>query len=201
MSADWVNESYRVGTALPFHPFLYHSQTSCKDPKSRYFSGTVAFIDPDIQICDKDKLWAMLTWHGGKVAASLRCPGITHIITTSSRLDNEDHCEVTPDWITETCRRGQRLLEYDFCPEEHFVDCVEEPVDNNNIIKDINNGNRKKNSKRKLCFDGMDVDADSDNYFSCDSSSSSQSSYVDKDSNSNSFKRIIHTPLPKRLKL
>ena len=199
MSADWVTESCRVGTALPFQPFLYHSKTSCKDLKSRFFSGTVAFIDPDIETCDKEKLWAMLTWHGGKVAASLRCPGITHIITTSSRLDNEDHCEVTPDWVTETCRRGQMLLEYDFCPEEHFVDCVEEPMENNNIIKGINN--IKKNSKRKLCFDGMDADEDEDNYFSCNSSNASQSSYVDKDTNDNSFKRIIHTPLPKRLKL
>ena len=73
------------------------------------------------------------------MAASLRCPGITHIITTSSRLDNEEHCEVTPDWVTETCRRGQRLLEYDFCPEDYYVDCVEELVDNNNRTSGNNN--------------------------------------------------------------
>ncbi len=116
MSADWVYESFRVGTALPFHPFLYHSKTSSRNHISRFFSGTVAYVDPEIETFDKDRLWAMLSWYGGKVAASLRCPGITHIITTFSRPDNEDHCEVTPAWVMETCRRGQKLLEYDFCP-------------------------------------------------------------------------------------
>ena len=200
MSADWVYESFRVGTVLPFHPFLYHSKTSTSrsNPNSRFFSGTVAYVDPEIETFDKDRLWAMLSWHGGKVAASLSCPGITHIITTFSRPDNEDHCEVTPAWVMETCRRGQKLLEYDFCPEDHFVDCFEEPVDNNNII--IGNNNlRKKSSKRKLCFDG--IDEDSGNYFSCNSSSSSPSSVDLNDTNSDSFKKMIHTPLPKRLKL
>ena len=197
MSADWVIESLRVGRALPLNPFLYSPKSSFS--KSRLFSGTVAFIDPDIGSGDKGKLWAMLTWHGGKVAASLRCPGITHVITTSSRLDNEDHCEVTPDWVTETCRRGRRLLEYDFCPEDYYVDCVEELVDNNNRTSGNNNVVRKKSSKRKLCFDGMDDDLE--NYFSCDSSSSTSSSIGISDPDSKSFKRIVHTPLPKRLKL
>ena len=195
MSADWVSESLRVGRALPLNPFLYSSKSSFL--KSRFFCGTVAFIDPDIGPGDKGKLWAMLTWHGGKVAASLQCPGITHFITTSSRLDNKDHCEVTPDWVTETCRRGQRLLEYDFCPEVHFVDCV---MENNNSIGGNNNVVKKKSSKRRLYFDGMDED--SENYFSCDSSSStSSSSFGLTDPDFKSFKRIVNTPLPKRSKL
>ena len=75
---------------------------------------------------------------------------------------------------------------------------IEELADNN-----VNNGNNnvigKKNSKRKLCFDGMDEDEG--NYFSCNSNSSTPSSIGLNDPNSNSFKKIIHTPLPKRLKL
>ena len=136
------------------------------------------------------------------MAASLHCPGITRIITTSSRLDNKDHCEVTPDWVTETCRRGHRLLEYEFCPEGYFVDCVnvEEFVDNNNSTSGNNNVVRKKSSKWKLCFDGMDEE--SENYFSCDSSSStSSSSFRINDVDAKGFKRIVHTPLPKRSKL
>ena len=190
MTVDWVEESLRVGTVLPMHPFLLspHSKTS----SSRLFRGVVVFMGPDIGPGDQEKLWAMLTWRGGKVAASLRCPGITHVITTSSMLENEDFCEVTPDWVTESCKRGKRLLEYDFCPEDYYVDCPEDVVENNNT----GTGVEIKNLKRKLIFDGMEED--SDDFFSCNSTPSSVGL---NDVNSNCYERIIHTPMPKRLKL
>ena len=72
VSTDWVYESLRVGAALPFQPFLYYySKTSCSNPNSRFFIGTVAYVAPDIEAFDKDRLWAMLSWHGGKVAESV----------------------------------------------------------------------------------------------------------------------------------
>ena len=130
--------------------------------------------------------------------------GLTHIITTSSRPDNEEHCEVTPAWVMETCRWGQKLLEYDFCPEDNdnFVECVEEPEDNIVIIN--KNVNGKKKYKRKNEFDGMDED--SGIYSSCNSSRSTPSSIGLNDTNSNSVKKIIHTSILtrwtiKRLKL
>ena len=44
---------------------------------------------------DKEKLWAMLVWNGGRVAQSLTTPGITHIITPYWITANVDHCEVS----------------------------------------------------------------------------------------------------------
>ena len=65
--------------------------------KRGIFDGTVALI-PDMNNGDKEKLWAMLVWNGGRVAESLTTPGITHIITPYVIPDNEDHCEVKPSW-------------------------------------------------------------------------------------------------------
>ena len=48
----------------------------------------------------------MLLDNGGKIAESLSTPGITHVVTPSWMKDNMEYTEVTPSWVTESCKRG-----------------------------------------------------------------------------------------------
>ena len=74
-------------------------------------------LDPS----EKEELEAMIS-NGGEVAQAMTDPGVTHIITMFSRPEDMDICEVTPAWVTESYKRGQRLLEYDFEPKEGGYD-------------------------------------------------------------------------------
>ena len=71
---------------------------------------------------DKTKIWAMLTWNGGKVVTSLS-PEVTHLIVNTPR---DKLCEdalsipnikiVTCDWVQESIQTSSRLDEESYHP-------------------------------------------------------------------------------------
>ena len=72
---------------------------------SQIFEGVVAYIE-GVNAGEREKIWKMLVDNGSKIAESLSTPGITHVVTSSWMKENMEHFEVTPSWVTESCKRG-----------------------------------------------------------------------------------------------
>ena len=60
----------------------------------------------DLGKADREALWATITYHGGKVAASLQEPGVSHLIVAlplgpsyNQGLTMESLQVVGPDWV------------------------------------------------------------------------------------------------------
>ena len=180
---EWVQDSVEAGERLPLHPYMMGSA------ESRVFQGVVAYVDPSVSGPDKARLWAMVSWHGGKVAAAASCPGISVVVTvTPGAGEGEgETARVLPHWVTESVRSRVKLPEKDFCPDCFKTETV--AAVNNNDSPEV------RNFKRKLSFedDEASEDSDSQDFFSCNSSVSSSSGGSDLNSN---VKKIVHTPRP-----
>ena len=175
---EWVQDSVEAGERLPLHPYTIGSA------ESRVFQGVVAYVDPSVSGPDKARLWAMVSWHGGKVAAAASCPGISVVVTVTPGAGEGETARVLPHWVTESVRSRVKLPEKDFCPDCFKIETV--AAVNNNDSPEV------RNFKRKLSFED-EVSEDSQDFFSCNSSVSSSSGGSDLNSN---VKKIVHTPRP-----
>ena len=113
VSQDWVTLSCMVGELLPTTPF---------SPKDGKLLDSVVACLGELPGGDRDKVWAMLTWHGGKVVASLS-PEVTHVILIEpqGQLYQDASAQqniqiVTPDWVQQTIETGSRCNEKDYHP-------------------------------------------------------------------------------------
>ena len=100
---DWVLASAYVGSKLPVAAFRVSG--------SRLLSSLVFVLGSDLTGRDRDKLWAMITWHGGKVVSSLG-DTVTHLVTTRVRTVEEREpvvITVTPNWVVETIMHSKLL--------------------------------------------------------------------------------------------
>ena len=108
---EWVVASCLVGSLLPIQPF--------SPAEGRLLAGVVACLG-ELPGEDQAKVWAMLTWHGGRVVPSLS-PEVTHVIlnlplgqlytAASSRLNIKI---VTSDWVQQSVQTGSK------CDEEVY---------------------------------------------------------------------------------
>ena len=154
------------------------------------FQGVVAYVDPSVSGPDKARLWAMVSWHGGKVAAEASCPGISVVVTVIPGASEGETPRVLPHWVTESVRSRVKLPEKDFCPNCFKIETVAAANNNDSPVV--------RNFKRKLSFEDDDeATEDFQDFFSCNSSVSSSSGGSDLNFN---VKKIVHTPRPRPLK-
>ena len=100
---NWVVFSSFTGTLLPLPPYA--------PSEGKLLAGVVACLDESFIAEEKNKIWAMLTWHGGQVVTGLH-PDVTHIIVqeaqgqlyteASSQIDIKI---VTSNWVSETVKK------------------------------------------------------------------------------------------------
>lgn len=138
-------------------------------------------MDRSIKDVDKDRIWAMLTWHGGKMASSDTCACLTHVVTTSHLQDDNNNVhQVMPNWIPDCIKCGHRLDE-----DLYKVSCFQ--LNNNSCIK--------KGLKRKIDFSEDDCE---DDFFSC--ISDTESSYESAMDGMDKSEKLVCTPPPSRPK-
>ena len=180
---EWVQDSVEAGERLPLHPYMIGSA------ETRMFQGVVAYVDPSVSGPDKARLWAMVSWHGGKVAAAASCPGISVVVTVIPGASEGETPRVLPHWVTESVRSRVKLPEKDFCPNCFKIETVAAANNNDSPVA--------RNFKRKLSFEDDEATEDFQDFFSCNSSVSSPSGGSDLNSN---VKKIAHSPRPRPLK-
>jgi len=77
------------------------------------FSGVVVKVER-VARCDLEKIWAMVTWYGGKVV--LGWEEVTHLVSGCHSVENDQQVwSVTPDWVVDSVKAGQRMDEKIYC--------------------------------------------------------------------------------------
>jgi len=110
VTEEWVTSSARCGNLLPVRGFSTSS--------SQLFRGITMVMDMNsLAKDDCDKLWAMVTWYGGRVVGTVD-EGGTHLVCGGWRndLDNLGVIAVTPAWVIESVKNRERLDENDYHP-------------------------------------------------------------------------------------
>jgi len=93
----WIEASISCGSLLP--PAAFSVVT-------RLFSKVILFI-PNcdcLSKSDKEKLWAMVSWYGGKILPSLDAR-VTHVVTACN-FESEKPV-VTPKWLIESIKKNR----------------------------------------------------------------------------------------------
>ncbi|OWF43255.1 PAX-interacting protein 1-like isoform X1 [Mizuhopecten yessoensis] len=114
VTSQWVILSVKCKKRLPIEIFA---------PEGRLLSGVVACssqLDPD----DAKALWGMVTYYGGRCQQSLD-QSCTHLIAYNTESEkyraaslHVDHVKiVTPDWVTDSISKGEKLDEMIYDPE------------------------------------------------------------------------------------
>ena len=130
VSCAWVLASCHVGTRLPMAPFRVRGQ--------RLFSG-VTVLMPEmagLSAEDRARLWAMVTWHGGRVLTTEVTKSEarpSHVVTSALLSGAGDGARVvTPNWVVDSVKRS-RLQDED---SEEYTDFVKSD-DNSNSEKEV----------------------------------------------------------------
>merc|ERR550519_1157037 len=83
---------------------------------------------------DVKRIWAMVTWHGGKMVVE-EFEGVTHVVTGAMDefLDDNHYYIVTPDWVVESIKNGMMVEEVNFVAKSSVVH--EPSVTTSNVTK------------------------------------------------------------------
>jgi len=94
VTEEWVTASVRSCHILPVRGFSTSS--------SMLFSGITLVLDQDtLSLEDCMKVWAMVTWYGGRVVKSKG----THLVSGRwQRREGENIMAVTPDWVEDSVK-------------------------------------------------------------------------------------------------
>ena len=104
VSEEWVRLSSRCGVMLPLRGFRVWDQI---------FSGVVVKVERVVR-GDLVKIWAMVTWYGGKVVTGWE--EVTHLVSGCHSADNDHQVwGVTPDWVVDGVKAGHRMDEKMYC--------------------------------------------------------------------------------------
>ena len=122
VSCAWVLASCHVSSRLPMAPFRVRGR--------RLFSE-VTVLMPEVAGLsseDRERLWAMVTWHGGRVLTTEAEARPTHVVTSVQAPRAEAGVRVvTPNWVVDSVRRD-RIQDED---SEEYTDFVSRADDNN----------------------------------------------------------------------
>ena len=107
VSEEWVRLSSRCGEALPVRGFCVGD--------GQLFSGVVVSV-VGLGRGDVERIWAMVTWHGGKVVTEAggkvvtEAGVVTHQVTGEVGASCKGHSlwTVTPDWVFASVKMGKR---------------------------------------------------------------------------------------------
>ena len=102
VNEEWVRLSSRCGEALPVRGFCVGD--------GQLFSGVVVRV-VGVGRRDVERIWAMVTWHGGKVVAEAGI--VTHLVTgeVGASCTGLSLWTVTPDWVFDSVKIGKRADE------------------------------------------------------------------------------------------
>jgi len=105
VTEEWVRLSSRCGEALPVRGFRVGG--------GQLFSGVVVRV-VGLGRGDEERIWAMVTWHGGKVVAEAGI--VTHLVTgeVGASCKSESKWTVTPDWVLDSVKMGRRVDEVNY---------------------------------------------------------------------------------------
>merc|ERR1712079_298866 len=105
---DWVIASAQAKQILPIKPF--------SPAEGRLFMGVTACVG-DVSAEDQTKLWAMLSWHGGKMTKEMAA-GVTHVIVNmplgelyTAAMAKQGLKIVTSAWVMETVKSNSKMNE------------------------------------------------------------------------------------------
>jgi len=111
VTEEWVTSSTRCGHLLPVRGFSSSS--------SQLFRGVTMVMDMgSMSKADCDKLWAMVTWYGGRVVGTVR-EGGTHLVCGGWRNDLDNlgvTAAVTPAWVIDSVKNSERVNENEYHP-------------------------------------------------------------------------------------
>ena len=102
---EWVKLSVRCGKMLPVGGFRVAG--------GQLFSGVSVRV-VGLGREDVESIWAMVTWHGGRVVVGdggVVTHEVTGVVGVGGGGDSGGYWIVTPDWLVDSVRRGQRMLE------------------------------------------------------------------------------------------
>jgi len=137
VTSDWITACLKCNTLLPIEPFRIIDGNN-----SEHIFRSCTFANANLPIEDHNKLYALVTYYGGRWTTNFDDPNCTHIICASSlpttnnnnnsedetinideRLHNAYEIQsekihlITPDWIID-CLNANRLLdEVDYHPD------------------------------------------------------------------------------------
>ena len=101
VSEEWVRLSSRCGVILPVRGFRVSGD--------QIFSGVVVKMER-LSIVDMERIWAMVTWYGGRVVTG--GDDVTHLVSGCHSVDEgQQVCSVTPDWVVDSVMAGKRMDE------------------------------------------------------------------------------------------
>jgi len=101
VSEEWVRLSSRCELRLPVSGF--------RVSEGQIFSRVVARVE-GLTRSDAEKVWAMLTWYGGRVVTGDEAV-ISHQISGCCLTEDNIALCVTPDWVIDSVKSGRRLDE------------------------------------------------------------------------------------------
>ena len=94
VSEEWVRLSSRCGVILPVRGFRVSGD--------QIFSGVVVKMER-LSIVDMERIWAMVTWYGGRVVTG--GDDVTHLVSGCHSVDEgQQVCSVTPDWVVDSVK-------------------------------------------------------------------------------------------------
>lgn len=110
VSCSWVVMSHKCGKLLPTKPF------PPKLTSTALFNGKVFSLSHISDKTDVDRLWAMITFNGGKTQRRLN-DDVTHLICTdttgkkyNSSMKYPNIAVVTPDWLLK-CIQSKQIVD------------------------------------------------------------------------------------------
>ena len=113
VTEDWVTASAKCGHLLPARGFSI--------TPDQLFSGITVVLSRDtLSSEDSARLWAMLTWYGGRVRVGCNDEGGTHLVCGrwKKEMFKLRMTPVSPDWVVESIRDGVKKKEVDYHPSQ-----------------------------------------------------------------------------------
>jgi len=126
VTSRWVLMSIKCKARLPLVGF---------DPEANNFFSKVTATCSGVSKMDAAKLWAMLSFYGGKCVANLN-PAVTHLIcfkTEGAKYEmasKKGIAVVCPDWVVESVKR-QKAIEVRPYHPKYLVSEVGPPLEDN----------------------------------------------------------------------
>lgn len=155
VTSDWILASLKADTLLPIDSYLSSKQTTHQEKEqdnTRQLFQSCTFANANLTLNDHNKLYAMVTYYGGRWLANLDSLICTHVICASALPKNrksgdannnlEDGDErlqdaydiqsdkvhlITPNWIIDCIQNNDLIDESNYHPD--LLDNVDDSMD------------------------------------------------------------------------
>jgi hypothetical protein len=167
VNSDWITACLKCNTLLPIEPFR-----GVDGNNTEHLFRSYTFANANLPSEDHNKIYALVTYYGGRWITNLDDPNCTHIICASSlpTINSEDETTnnhpnvderlqiayeiqsekihlITPDWIIDCLNNNRLLDEIDYHPDllkdpNQPMDVDEEELDDEQNTTTNNNNNQ-----------------------------------------------------------